>query len=878
VRTLPTGIVTFLFTDIEGSTALLAALGSDAYATLLARHSEIIRAVIRERDGLEIGREGDSFMVVFGSAESAMAAAVGAQRALAAEPWPPGAAVRVRMGLHTGEALVTGDRYVGMSVHEAARVAAAAHGGQILVSHTTHGLVRGSLAPGISMRDLGDHRLRGIEGSLRLAQVVIEGLRADFPPPKSAGAPGVRLPKQLSSFVGRPKEVAAVEELLETARLVTLIGPGGTGKTRLAIEAAGRVAHRFIHGVHWVPLAGVLDADLVAGAIASALELHLDPTRSTADVLCDHLRERQLLLVVDNAERLLDAAPLLGELLAAAPGLAILVTSRSPLHLPGEQRYRVPPLELPTLSTGVTADEIRNYAAVQLFVIRAREVDPEFRLTDDNSAAVAEICARLDGLPLAIELAAARIDHLPAEAIRSRMEQRLSLLASRAPGVEERQRTLRGAIGWSYELLGEPIARIFRRLGVFVGGCSLEAAQAVADETGELTLDALSQLMDASLLRRERGLTDPRYRMLETVREYALERLVDEREVDAAYRRCASYWISIVDPLKSDLHAGDPDALRVVEGDYENIRAALGWALGGVPGRGYTDPADPLLGAGLSATLAPFWTLRHVREGSAWMARALECVKDQPLEMRAPLLFTAGVLSDLQGRDVEAEGSLVQALALYRQVGDEIGQARALNSLGVVARGRGDLDDARSRFEEGLELRGRLGMPVSHTLNNLGVAATDQGQFDEARQLFTRVLQLDEAANDRVGVATARSNLAAVALRSGDLSAAAEFLGQSLPGFVDAGDAIGIAEDIERYAEVAGAREDLDRAAMLFAAAAALRDAEGIPHAAVDRRRQATLLSDLRTRLGDRAFDNAWGRGEAMSRASAIALALEQKA
>jgi predicted ATPase/class 3 adenylate cyclase/Tfp pilus assembly protein PilF len=874
LQTLPTGTVTFLFTDIEGSTALLSALGSDGYAALLARHSQIMRDAFGPRGGIEIGREGDSFMVAFAAADSGLAAAVQAQRVLAVEAWPPDAAVRVRMGLHTGEALVAGDRYVGMSVHEAARVAAAAHGGQILLSATTSALVRTALEPGIAIRDLGEHLLRGIEGSQRLAQVVIDGLPADFPPLKSAGAPGVRLPAQLSSFVARPKETGDVEALLARARLVTLVGPGGTGKTRLAIECAERVAHRFIDGVHWVPLAGVMDADLVAGAIAASLELHVDPTRPTADALKAHLGERRLLLVIDNAERVLDAAPLIGELLAAAPGITALVTSRTRLYLPGEQQYPVPPLGLPDQAEAATAAGLRESAAVQLFVERAGEVDPGFALTDANAAAIAEICERLDGLPLAIELAAARVDLLPIDALRSRMEDRLSLLASRTPGVDERQRTLRGAIDWSHELLDAPIARAFRQLGVFVGGFTLEAASAVIDSPADQALGAVSALLDTSLLRREPGRSVPRYRMLETVREYALERLIAESEVDAVQRRAAAFWLGVFAPLGPDLHSGLPDALAAVEDDYGNIRAALAWELGGVPGQPFAEPADAALGAELCGALGPFWALSMVREGSGWMTRALQCAADQPTALRARLSFLAGVLFDQEGRDTDAEAILSHALALFQEIGDHVGEARATNSLGVVARGRGDLEDARARFEEGLRLRERLGMSITNTLNNLGVVATDQDRLDEARALFTRAIELDWAADDRVGVATARSNLAAVALRSGDVAGAEELLRRSLSGFIEAGDTVGIAEDLERSAEAAVLREQLERAATLYGAAAALRDDESIPQPPIDRERQDGLVRDLRARLGE-PFAAAWEHGGIMSRDSAVAFALQ---
>jgi predicted ATPase len=707
-----------------------------------------------------------------------------------------------------------------------------------------------------------------------LAQVAIEGLQSEFPPLKTAGAPGTRLPSQLSSFIGRRKELGEIARFLENARLLTLVGPGGTGKTRLSIEAARIVADQFAHGVHWVPLAGVMDADQVASEIADALELHVDPTRPTADALIAHLHERELLLVVDNAEQVANAAPLIGELLAAAPHIAVLVTSRSPLRLPGEQQYHVPPLDLPGRSGALTVDDIRDCAAVHLFLVRAREVDARFELTDANASAIAEICTRLDGLPLAIELAAARVDVLPPEAIRARMEQRLSLLASRRTGVDERQRTLRGAIDWSYGLLHESLAGAFRRVGVFVGGFTLDAAAAVAGDISVETVDAVAGLLEASLLRREASGGQPRYRMLETVREYAMERLKAEGEADATHGRAASHWLSLVAPIAEELHAGAPEALATVENDYDNIRGALHWALGGAPGQSWRDPSDAALGTKLSAAMGAFWQLTHVREGSAWMTRALECAIDQPAELRAALSFLAGVLYDGEGRVSDARASLTASLALFRETGDKGGEARALNSLGVVARGSGELEEARSLFEDGLKLRRELGMPITTALNNLGVVATDRGDLEEARDHYARALELDELADDRVGVATDRSNLAAVALRARDVAEAEAMLRQSLPGFAEAGDTVGIAEDLERWAEAALLRGELERAAVLFAAASALRQAEGIPQPAIDRRRQDGLIADLRTRLAD-PFPAAWERGEALSPEAAIAYALD---
>jgi tetratricopeptide (TPR) repeat protein len=362
--------------------------------------------------------------------------------------------------------------------------------------------------------------------------------------------------------------------------------------------------------------------------------------------------------------------------------------------------------------------------------------------------------------------------------------------------------------------------------------------------------------------------------MLETVREYAIDRLQQAGEAEETYRAFADHWSNVISPLSADLKAGDPDATAMVEADNANIRAALAWALGGQPGQGFVDPADPTLGAQLCTAMGSYWALTQVREGSAWMTRALECAADEPAAVRAALSFLGGVLYDEEGRDAEAQASLTKAMELFREVGDRSGEARAVNSLGVVARGRGELDQARTFFRSGLELRQDLGMPISNTLNNLGVVATDAGDLEAARDYFQRELELDEAAGDRDGVATARSNLAGVALRSGDVETAEGFLRQSLPGFVEVADTVGIAEDLERFAEAALLREDLQRAAMLYAAATQYREEEGVPQPRIDRERQDELIADIRSRLAPEEFDVSWSRGQSMTSEAAVEEAL----
>jgi predicted ATPase/class 3 adenylate cyclase len=497
---LPTGTVTFLFTDIEGSTRLLSALG-DGYAAVLDAHSAILRAAIGAHAGTEVSTEGDAFFAVFPSALNAVSAAAQAQRALAATTWPDGNSVNVRMGLHSGEGRLGGDNYVGLDVNRAARIAAAGHGGQVLLSDATKALVAHELPKGLRLRDLGEHRLKDLALSVRISQLDIDGLTREFPVLRSLDARPTNLPNQLTRFIGREQELVRVKELVAEHRLVTLTGPGGTGKTRLALEVASDLLGEFADGAFFVDLAPIGDPDLVSLTVAQALGLSVDPGGDALKAAQVHLRERELLVTVDNFEQVVQGAGAIEELLSAAPRLRVLVTSRMALHIYGEQEFEVLPFELPDPNR--TAEELSRYAAVSLFVDRARAVKSDFELTSDNVAAVVGITARLDGLPLAIELAASQVRFLGPQAILSRLERHLALPVRSARGRPERQQTMRSAIAWSFDLLAESERRLFAQLSAFPGGSSLEAAEAVCGpgDLGTSIIDGLGALVDASLMR-----------------------------------------------------------------------------------------------------------------------------------------------------------------------------------------------------------------------------------------------------------------------------------------------------------------------------------------------------------------------------------------
>ncbi len=523
---LPVGTVTFLFSDIEGSTRVARELGTDRWREVLERHQWIWRKAFADHAGIEISTEGDSFFAVFVSAVDAVAAAVAAQRAIQATSWPAeaGPGVRVRVGVHTGEGRLGGDSYVGLDIHRAARIAAAANGGQTVVSASTRLLAASALPAGVSVVDLGRFRLKDLDQAEELSRLVIAGIEDDLRPLRTLETPS-NLPADLTSFVGRERQLADLGPQVRDSRLVTLTGPGGTGKTRLSLAVAASVQADFPDGVHFVELESITDPGLVSTSILTVLGIRQEAGSDAEALLAAHLHDRQVLLVLDNFEQVVAAAPLVGRLVAGAPRLHVLATSREALHLRGEVEVPVDPLGLPAPAAGeLDLALLARTEAVALFVARAGAVAPGFALTADNAQAVAEICASLDGLPLAIELAAARVKVLAPSAILERLHRDLGILSSTERDRPERQRTLRGAIAWSYDLLEPPEQVLFRRAAIFVGGWTLEAAETICASSSErpAVLDGLASLVDKSLVRAEPGSTgEPRFLYLATIREYA---------------------------------------------------------------------------------------------------------------------------------------------------------------------------------------------------------------------------------------------------------------------------------------------------------------------------------------------------------------------
>jgi predicted ATPase/class 3 adenylate cyclase len=870
---LPTGTVTFLFTDIEGSTRLLQELG-DGYGAVHRDHAAIVRRAVGACGGVEVSTEGDSFFVAFHSPVGAVRAAVDAQRALSAHPWSHGAPVRVRMGLHTGEGVPDGGDYVGIDVNRAARIADAAHGGQIIVSDATRALVEHALPEGVSLRDLGEHRLKDIAHSERLHQLVIDDLPADFPPPRTQDARPNNLPAQLTSFVGREGEIAEVRGLLGRTRLLTLTGPGGAGKTRLALQVAAGTLTEYGDGAFFVDLSSVTDPALVPSVLARALGVPEVAGRAILEAVVDHLHDRELLLLVDNFEQVAEASPVIEELLTSAPKLKVLVTSRVVLSIRGEQEYVVPPLEPPDPERLPDLLTLGKFDAVRLFTERALAVRPRFRVTEENASAVAEITARLDGLPLAIELAATRTKVLTPEQILPRLQKRLSILTSGGRTLPERQRTLRGAIAWSHDLLDDTEQRLFARLSVFAGGWTLESAEVVCapEELGLDGLDGLTSLVDKSLIRRiEPAAGEPRFSMLETIREFGQEQLEAGGELDLILRRHAEHFLRLAVEAEPHLTADDQvEWLDRCDREHANIRNALRWAIE----TGEADRAQEAAGA-----LWRFWQQRgHLTEGRRWLGEILGMPSGRgPTPGRAKALIGAGGIAWWQ-QDREATGALyAEALAIERELGDPARVAEALYNLAFVVAGD-DLESASRLLEESLELFRRVGdeRGVAQVLTMLVMPDAQAGNWESVIDRLEEVVAIWRRMRDRLHLAFDLLWLAfahgRVDHRKEAWSAGLEALG--LFREVDNLTGIGIAfTDLAFLATWEGRHEDAIR---LAGASESIKERVGGPPGAIGGLLAGDPAQEARAHLPEEAARRAWEEGRAMGVDDAVALARGQ--
>lgn len=907
---LPVGVVTLLFSDIEGSTRLLRALG-EAYGGVLADHHRVLREVWLAHRGVEVDTEGDAFFVAFVDPAQAMAAATAAQQSLSAHSWPPGGEVRVRMGVHTGSPKVRDDTYWGIDVHYAARLCAAANGGQVLVSESTATLVD------VPLEDLGEHAVKDFPSARRLFHLTVDGRASDcFPAPRTLRTGRTTLPDQLSSFVGREGELEQLRALLAAQRLVTLTGAGGVGKTRLAVQVGAALLDGRGDGVWFVDLAPLADPSLVATTLARELGVLAQRDREVLDVLDESLRGRDLLIVLDNCEHVVDAAAaLIDGLLARCPGVSVLATSREPLRIAGEHVYRVPSLSLPPEDV-TDLGLVRDSESVRLFVERAAQQRPGFAITGENAMAVAHVCRRLDGIPLAIELAAVRLRSMSVPDLDARLDHRFALLKGATRTAVPRQQTLLSLVDWSYELLSEPERALLARLAVFASsGFDLEAAETVC-RTERLSafevLEHLDALVDKSLVHAEDSSGTVRYRLLETVREYALRKLSDRAgaEAGAAHLAHRDHFVSLAETAEPYVNGPDPMAwLERLSLEHDNLRAALAESL-----RAH----DPKPGLRLAAALSEFWRARgHAVEGAAALVAQLQRPEAQPptLERAWALIAVSHLRVSVLGDYADAVASAEEALVIARDRQDDRLVAPALRDLGWGEFRLGQLTRALAHIDEAVLIARSLAdrRLLAELAHGRGAVVATLG--GDARPDFVQALDLARQIGSRNLAAFSLGNLGYLDAVAGNAPAARTYWQEALAtyrqlgevqsatfatanlGFVSyledkPAEASGLFKDALKVAPRVGDREVVALALLGLALTSAEPDTAAILHGAADAAQDQigevqldALESKLREmdhrrvkeKLGERGFATAYTEGLRYAREDAIAFALAPK-
>ena len=835
---LPTGTVTFVFTDIEGSTKLLHELGEE-YADVLAEHRRILRNAFAQHGGVEVDTQGDAFFVAFERASDAVGSAADAQRELVPGP------VRVRMGIHTGEPLRTDEGYVGMDIHRAARIAAAGHGGQILVSQTARDLVEADLPAELALHDLGQHRLKDLSAPQHIFQLVGDGLEREFPALSTLANHPTNLPPQPTRLIGREHELAEVAQLLRRpdVRLLTVTGPGGAGKTRLVLQAAADLLDDFADGVFLVSLAEVRETRLVVPTIAEALGVRESGGLSAEDALEGFVQERELLLVLDNFEHLLDAAPQVHRLVLKARALRAISSSRAPLRVSGELEYPIP--------------ELGDEYAVALFSERAQAIKPDFRLNGD-AATVEEICRRLDHLPLAIELAAARAKVLSPVTLLERLEQSLPVLTVGARDLPDRQRTLRDTIGWSYQLLDESEQRLFARFAVFVGGFSLAAAEQVC----AADLDVLASLVEKSLVRQR----EERFQMLETIREFASERLDESGEIREIGRRHIEYFLELAGVGGSEAQAETSEWLGRLDLELDNLRAALNLA---------RELEYPELELRLATALAGFWEYRgFLQEGLERIGEALDRDPEAPVETRGEALSRGSLIALRQGDLATARRMAEQMGRLYTESGNDGGIAAATNRLGIIASAEGQYEDARVLLEQARSMFGRLSddTGLGSAYHNLGLLAMNEGDFESARADIESGLSLATKVGQEWRIANSACDLGFANLGDGRLDEARGRFREAYARAARMGWTENTAYCLVGFSALALASDDLETAGVLLGQVDRLVEEIHLSFLAYAERVREDVQGELRVRLGEDRLEACRTDGALLSMEAVTAL------
>jgi predicted ATPase/class 3 adenylate cyclase len=910
-QALPTGTVTFLFTDIEGSTQLWEQY-PEAMKAALAMHDSILKQAVESNGGHVIKTTGDGIHAVFGSAIHGVAATLAAQQALRAHAWeeiqPHG--LRVRMGLHSGEAELREGDYYGNTLNRAARIMAAGHGGQVLLSAVTAELVNRQLSPDTALLDLGEHHLKGLLLPEHIFQISAPDLPTEFPSLNSLPSATHNLPTQLTTFIGRERELMETQEKLADSRLLTLVGPGGTGKTRLALQIASDQLDRFKDGVWLVELAPITDPAFIVSTIADVFGLREAQGVPLITLLTDYLRGKEVLLLLDNCEHLVEAAARVADqLLRACPKLKIIASSREALNVDGETVFRVPSLSLPERPSG----DLMQYEATRLFIERAARAEPRFRLTAANAAAIFQICQRLDGIPLAIELAAARLKLFTPEQIAQRLDDRFQLLSGGSRTALPRQQTLRALIDWSYQSLNAAEQRALRRLAVFLGGWTIEGAEAVIQDPD--ALDALNGLVNKSLVNVTERSGAARYHFLETIRQYAMEKLLESDEATATRNRHLDYVLSLPGPVGPGLFTTQSLAyLDQMEEEHGNLRAALEWA----------SSHDLAKAIHLALAAGDFWLSRDYNtEAEAW-CQAILARSDALTALagaRARLYAVLAQAAIFMGDHTIARPAAAAGLALAEQAADNTGLVRLYSLMGLASMYLGDFPASLQALQAGESLARRIGLdselsmilvlttqvnlfagsdmdvirayaaeaealgaqpggPWSNSMLGFAFARLTGllGNVEKARLLFQQSIEAAQRAGNLRVVYSCQSELAHMLRRRGDLDEALGLYVEVLPKWKDLGHRSAVAHELECIAFILGKRDQPKSALTLLGAAEALRQAIASEMTPPERVEYDQVVSALRPRVGEKEFEELWAAGRLMDIERAVEYALQAAA
>ena len=844
--------VAFLFTDLQGSTRSWEE-DPQAMANLIEEHDRTMTETVGSNGGVVVKQTGDGVFAVFERTNDAISAAVEAQLNLSPQ-------LKARMGIHYGSALRRGNDYFGNDVNRAARLMAIAHGGQIIVSANARSDIRQGLGDGVALTSLGTHRLKDLTDPIEVFQVLADGLETEFPPLRSLEGVPNNLPAEISSFIGREADIEAVADLLSTHRLVSLTGAGGSGKTRLALQVAAEVVADFEDGAWFVDLAGLTEPELVPLAVSTTLSLSEKAGREWLDVLIDHVSSKRILIILDNCEHLLDVVAGLAEtVLTSAPQLQMLATTREPLNVAGEVAWRVPTLDLPEKADFLS--EALSYESVRLFVERALAAKPDLALGDSDVPAILEICRRLDGLPLALELAAARVRALSIREIADNLSDRFSLLTGGARTALPRHRTLEGAVSWSYESLTEPEQDTLRRLSVFSGGFGLPGAQVLA---GESALTNVTALVDKSLLSAKQAKGETRYRMLETVAAFAYQRLGD----DAANARNTHLQWATMFAAQAFQHLDGPDQVEWLDRvalELDNLRAAMQWSL---------DGGEPALGTLIAGSLYRFWYIRGVREGRRWLDLFIAAEPEIDPATRGRILFAVGSLTQSMGEYERAAAQLRQSMEILESEGEERGWAYALHYLIRAVWGTSSAEELREMVDTALEVFRRLGDRVGTSVTLLfdSLWHLQYGSLEDIPITELRDVTRDTRAPQLI--AHAAEIPAAVAWYKGDVDAAAPLLAEAAAIYKVIQNQQCAGHCLENGAGWAAKADKPTEAAILLGAATALREDTGIPTPGYEKLLYEEVVEEVRGALGD-AFDERWNTGASMSMDQALDYIIE---